>query len=384
MDFGALPPEVNSARMYAGAGAGPMMAAAAAWNTLSAELSTIAAGYESVISELTGEQWMGPAAASAETAVQPFVTWLNTTAAAAQHAGAQAMASAAAYEAAFAMTVPPPVIEANRAQLAALVASNVLGQNTPAIMATEAQYSAMWAQDAAAMYGYAASSAAAGKLNPLTSPTPTTSPGGIARQAAVVSGAGAATNTQAGLMQTVNTFQNTVAGFAAPSLGADPPAATPLFQIPIVQNTINGAINTAAWWTMNTIPNATLLSHTMNGAPSVMLETAGPYVGPMLAGSVAPGGSAGIAQAPVLAGVGQASTVGRLSVPAGWSATIPALDPAASASAGSGWAVTPEETAPVTAVPAGMPALATAGRGLGFNTPRYGVKPTVMPKTVFA
>ncbi|WP_230870431.1 PPE domain-containing protein, partial [Mycobacterium canetti] len=26
MDFGALPPEINSARMYAGAGAGPMMA----------------------------------------------------------------------------------------------------------------------------------------------------------------------------------------------------------------------------------------------------------------------------------------------------------------------------------------------------------------------
>ncbi|WP_102417195.1 PPE family protein [Mycobacterium sp. 4858] len=377
MDFGALPPEINSARMYAGAGAGPMMAAAAAWNTLAAELSTTAAGYESVISELTGEQWMGPASASAAAAAQPFVNWLDTTAAAAQHAGAQAMASAAAYEAAFAMTVPPPVIAENRAQLAALVAGNVLGQNTPAIMATEAQYSAMWAQDAAAMYGYAASSAAAGKLNPLTSPTPTTSPGGIARQAAVVSGA--ATNTQAGLMQTVNTFQNTVAGFAAPTAAADPPAATPFFQIPIVQNTINGAINTAAWWTMNTIPNATLLSHTTNGVPSIMLETAGPYVGPTLAGSVAPGGSA---QAPVLAGLGKAATVGGVSVPASWSASAPALNSGASALEGSGWAAAPDEG--LTTVPTGMPAMATAGRGLGFNTPRYGVKPTVMPKTVFA
>ena len=58
------------------------------------------------------------------------------------------------------MTVPPPVIAANRTQLASLIATNVLGQNTPAIAANEAQYGEMWAQDAAAMYGYAANSAA--------------------------------------------------------------------------------------------------------------------------------------------------------------------------------------------------------------------------------
>jgi PPE-repeat protein len=34
IDFGALPPEVNSARMYAGAGAGSMLVAAAAWDAL--------------------------------------------------------------------------------------------------------------------------------------------------------------------------------------------------------------------------------------------------------------------------------------------------------------------------------------------------------------
>lgn len=55
MDFGALPPEINSARMYAGAGAGPMMAAGAAWNGLAAELGTTAASYESVITRLTTE-----------------------------------------------------------------------------------------------------------------------------------------------------------------------------------------------------------------------------------------------------------------------------------------------------------------------------------------
>jgi PPE-repeat protein len=178
MDFGALPPEINSGRMYAGPGAGPMMAAATAWNTLAAELGSAAAGYESLITELTCEQWLGSASASMAAAVQPYVAWMNVTAAHAQHAASQATASAAAFEAAFAATVPPPVVAANRAALAALVATNFLGINTPAIMATETQYAEMWAQDAAAMYGYAASSASAGTLTPMTPRRrPSTRPG---------------------------------------------------------------------------------------------------------------------------------------------------------------------------------------------------------------
>ncbi|REO43366.1 PPE family protein, partial [Mycobacterium tuberculosis] len=117
MDFGALPPEINSARMYAGAGAGPMMAAGAAWNGLAAELGTTAASYESVITRLTTESWMGPASMAMVAAAQPYLAWLTYTAEAAAHAGSQAMASAAAYEAAYAMTVPPEVVAANRALL---------------------------------------------------------------------------------------------------------------------------------------------------------------------------------------------------------------------------------------------------------------------------
>src|SRR6202007_78202 len=94
-------------------------------------------------------------------------------------AATQARAPGAAYEASFAMTVPPPVVAANRVQLAALVATNILGQNTPAIAVTEAHYGEMWAQDAAAMYGYAGSSASAGKLVPLSDPASTTNPGGL-------------------------------------------------------------------------------------------------------------------------------------------------------------------------------------------------------------
>ena len=64
--------------------------------------------------------------------------------------------------------VPPPVIAANRALLQALVATNLFGQNTPAIAATETLYAEMWAQDATAMYGYAGTSASASTLPPFT------------------------------------------------------------------------------------------------------------------------------------------------------------------------------------------------------------------------
>ena len=101
-------------------------------------------------------------------AAAPYAAWMNTTAAQAEQTANQAMAAAAAYEAAFGMTVPPPVIAANRAQLASLVATNLLGQNGPAIAATEAHYGEMWAQDAAAMYGYAAQSAAATQVPSFT------------------------------------------------------------------------------------------------------------------------------------------------------------------------------------------------------------------------
>ncbi len=174
-DFGALPPEINSTLIYTGPGAGPMLAAAAAWNNVAAELNATAEASQSVISTLTDEEWRGPSAAAMALAATPYVEWMQTTAGAAQLAATQAMASAAAYEAAFSMTVPPPLIVANRAQLAALVATNVLGQNTPAIAVTEAHYGEMWGQDAAAMYGYAAASATAGRLEPLSDPAPATS-----------------------------------------------------------------------------------------------------------------------------------------------------------------------------------------------------------------
>jgi PPE-repeat protein len=168
-----------------------MMVAATAWDELAAELGTAASGYSSVVDELTSGPWVGPTSAAMVSAVAPYVSWLSTAAGQAEESGSQARAAAAAFEAAFAMTVPPPVIAANRVLLMSLVATNFFGQNTPAIMATEAQYMEMWAQDALAMYGYAASSAVATQFAPYQSPPNTTSPEGLFDQSVAVAQAAA-------------------------------------------------------------------------------------------------------------------------------------------------------------------------------------------------
>jgi len=191
MDFGALPPEINSGRMYSGPGAATMLAAGAGWEPLAAELNAAARGYQSVIASLTDESWLGPTSISMAAAVTPYLSWMMATAEQCEQASTQASAAAAAYETAYAMTVSPLLIVANRAQLMALIATNIFGQNTPAIMATEAEYSEMWAQDATAMYGYAANSASASTFSIFSSPPQTTNPGGLAgRVGAVAQAAG--------------------------------------------------------------------------------------------------------------------------------------------------------------------------------------------------
>ena len=197
-----------------------MLAAATAWNGLAAQLQSTATSYGSVISELTDGSWSGPSSAAMEAAVTPYLAWMNATAGQAEQAGSQAQAAAAAYEAAFAMTVPPPVITVNRTQLASLVATNVFGQNTTAIAANEAQYGEMWAQDAAAMYSYAANSAAASQVTPFTEAPQTTNVAGTAAQSAALT---QATGTAAG------NAQASLSGLISQTLQslATPAASTP-------------------------------------------------------------------------------------------------------------------------------------------------------------
>lgn len=183
MSFMMFPPEVNSGLMYSGAGSGPLMAAASAWDELAADLETTAAAYQTVLGQLIQATWLGPTSARMAAATAPYVDWLGTTAGQAAQTSAQARFAAAAYESAFASTVPPAVIAANRALLVALVATNFLGQNSPAIAATEMHYVEMWFQDGLTMDTYATTSQQAVVL-PEQTPAPNTSDGGASSDAA--------------------------------------------------------------------------------------------------------------------------------------------------------------------------------------------------------
>lgn len=340
MDFAALPPEINSGRMYAGPGAGPMLAAAAAWDSLAADLYSTATCYHSVISGLTGGPWLGPASASMAAAAATYVEWVSATAAQAEQAGAQAKTAVAAYESAFAMTVPPPVIAANRALLMALIATNFLGQNTPAIAATQAHYGEMWAQDAAAMYGYVGVSAAASRLTPFTPPAPTTNPTGLVGQAAAMSqaaGASAGNDTQTALSQLISTVSTALQGLAQPLQSTSSTSGLP----GILQSL--GLSSPLSYMSLLTPYTAGMATTNMGIAGSTPAGTAG------WMGTAAPGppgsalgtevgsgpgalGSAGPARlgGPVVTtGLGRAATIGTLSVPPSWAATEPAIKPVA-------------------------------------------------------
>jgi PPE-repeat protein len=341
MDFGALPPEINSERMYSGPGSGPMLAAAAAWDGLADELHTAAAAYEAEIAGLTDGPWLGPASASMATAATAQVDWLSVAAAQAEQTAIQATAAAGAYEAAFAMTVPPPVIAANRSVLMSLIATNILGQNTPAIAITEAQYAQMWAQDAAAMYGYAGASASSTTLTPFTAPVPPTNPGGLASQAAAVAhatGASAATNTQTMLSQLTAMVPAALHGLASPLQSTSAAASSTSGLAGILQSL--GLTSPLSYLTP---ANTGLTVTSLTGAYAAQGSAA--HADAMIVGTqdqisgteyrimnrfdqlrpLATAGSAGLGAGGVSAGVGRAGLVGGLSVPQGWPAGAPAM-----------------------------------------------------------
>ena len=396
-DFGSRPPEVNSALIYSGAGAGPLSVASSAFANLSSELSSNATSYESIISQLTGSEWQGPSSEAMAAAAQPYITWLTTTSAQLQEASTKAMASAAAYQTAYSSSVPPAAILTNRTQLAQYVAKNTLGQYTGVIAALEAQYGEFWAQDAAAMYGYASASSAAATLSPLNPPEQNTNPGGQGQQAAAVSSAAGQNGSSAALNNSLGGLQNAASAAASPAADTGTSilsALNSLFGAPIVGNTIYNIGVTLAWNTAMMTATLPLLGHFLAGAPfGVTISDTAPLgaglgFGTTLAGAgESLGGGAGGATA-TLAGMGSASSVGGMSVPAAWSAATPEVAVGDATLTGSGWTAAVDEGA-VGASGGGMngvmPGMASAGgkSGMGMAGPRYGIKPKVMPKQVF-
>jgi PPE-repeat protein len=356
MDFGILPPEINSGRIYTGGGTGPMLAAAAAWDDLAAELGSAASSYASEVADLTSGAWQGPSSDSMAAAAAPYVAWMNATAAQAEETGTQAKVAAAAYEAAFAATVPPPVIAANRALLMMLIATNILGQNTPAIAVTETHYMEMWGQDATAMYAYAGAAASAAQLTPFTEPPPTTNTAGTAVQSAAAtqastSGASnigteltqfinslptALQNLATGLTESPTTSTNLLSGLALPQLTTatlPPGLTTDLTNWNTIFSTI--ASGPYSLQGLTSIPGGPFLSFGQayawgqngQGAAS-FLAGAKPITGALapLAGELAtPHLSAAFGAGPVSGSMGRAALVGSMSVPQGWTQAAPEM-----------------------------------------------------------
>jgi PPE-repeat protein len=333
MDLGALPPEINSARMYAGPGSGPMLAAAAGWDALATELHSAAGSYQSVISGLTTGPWLGPSSLSMASAVAPYVSWTASAGTQADQAASQAKLAAAAYEAAFAMTVPPPVVTANRVQLATLVATNFLGQNSPAIAATEAEYVEMWAQDAAAMYQYAATSAEASTLNVFTPAPQVTDAAGVAAQATAVSntaGSGTQAFSLTGLMSSLPAALQGLATPTASTTGLSGVLSGLTSSLSL--SSLTSGISSSDW--INILPSYLMTSMTpLYGLSSVLgmaqtlqgLSTAAAAdVGAVAADAAGAATDVGAVGEGALGNMGGAAALGSLSIPPSWASVIPA------------------------------------------------------------
>lgn len=315
-----------------------MVAAADAWDGLAAELHSAAARYSSTISGLTAK-WRGSSSSAMAAAVAPYVAWLRGTALQAEQAASQARAAAAAYEAAFAATVPPAAVAANRAQLLTLTATNFFGQNTPAIMETQAQYIEMWAQDAAAMYGYAGASASAASLTPFSPPPRTTEPAGAVRQAVAVAQAAGTQAEAQSLPQLMSVVPSSLHGLSGPVAAAGSAATTPSASAP---QSLASAMNSLLAFGSGPLSPlsyfGTLGAPELLGVQGFLLPQAGVSLSdtmaklgaaPAMAGVGGPVWPTGVLGSAVTAGTGRAGFVGGLSVPQGWAMAAPAVKPVA-------------------------------------------------------
>ncbi|SPM32375.1 PPE family protein [Mycobacterium rhizamassiliense] len=370
MDFAFLPPEINSARMYSGPGSGSLLAAAGSWDSLSAELAATAQGYESVLAQLTGLEWRGAASEAMAATASGYMSWLQTAAAQTKQMAGQARAAATAYEHAHAMTVPPAAVTANRTRLGSLIATNIVGQNTAAIAATEAQYGEYWAQDSTAMSGYSASSASLTQLPTFTSPQPTTNESGVAAQTFSVNRANAAA---------VGSGSANALIQAPPQLAVSPTSSSfiplDLDILDVIQGT--GQTLNSTYYMEAFASGIIGAENNLGVLPKAAAAAAPAALAPALTAAPQLGAGAGLGN--VTVSLARAGTIGPMSVPASWAApvtshvtafeplgmtTIPGTEEAMAASGYPGYP--------------GMPGGAASRAAAAGAPPRYGVRLTVM------
>ncbi|MGA9492430.1 MAG: PPE family protein [Mycobacterium sp.] len=359
-DFAAQPPELISAKIYSGPGTGSLQSAASAWEGLAGELQSTASSYQSIISGLIAD-WQGVSSDAAAAAAVPYISWLSTTAAQAGQTAGQARAAASAYETALAAAVPPAEIAANRTQLATYLQANIFGQYTSAIAALEAEYGQMWAQDVAALTGYAGSSqAATSGLGSFTEAPQTTNGSGTAAQSAAVSAAGS-TSTAAASQTVVEQIENTWNTFLT-DVGQFNTDYTNFFSDLV--NSVPGGSYLSTTWTnlasmISGVGSQATWTNVGNSTTGLGISqwknffiytpwSHGVPLGSLNGGLSSPGHLApGLGAKAATAALGGAHTIGKLSVPPSWASATPAVRLASTVLPDTSFAAAPASTADI-------------------------------------
>jgi len=394
MSFSLFPPEINSGLMFTGAGSGPLMAASTAWNELAADLESTATQYQTLITNLVTGSWLGPSSAHMAAAVQPYIAWLQGTAATAAQTGAQAETAAAAYQTAYASMVPLPEIAANRALLAELVSNNFLGQNTGAIATTEANYLDMWIQDALGMDTYQVNSSAATTSLPAQVAAPQVASGAAPAAAVAAADPADATTIVEGLLQDLAELFG-VTGAAPTSLSAtdlvswlgtvatgiagNPSAALLPVQATYYMGML-GSTPARMFMSSGSSSGSSAAGSTLASASDSLLENVGKFIDGKMGGVVS-GVSGQLASwgSKISAGMAAAQHLGGLSVPNAWHGMAPEMARAAP--------IMPDTSVAAPTMHAGLPSSpfsqglmgALAGRGVSSMGSRVAAK--VMPRS---
>jgi PPE-repeat protein len=276
-----------------------------------------------------------------------------------------------------------------------LIATNILGQNTPAIFMTEFEYMEMWAQDVGAMLGYHAGATSVAAALPSFSVPPVSLAGLSQLVAAPLAGVGS---------QVASLATGAGAAISAPVSAAMAVAAPAVAQV----SALSSAVPVSS---LSTVAQVGMMPVSMMMSPIMMAAQAGMGANPAAAlagantaadlpkfvGDTNPmkgmGGGAGLGGlGGASAGLGKARLVGAMSVPPTWQGSTPAR---MVSSAMSGLGETPAAAAAAGAPMGGMPMMPMPMGGMGAGgmpggmlgrggaSPNHVVqsRPSVVPRT---
>ncbi len=224
--WSAFPPEVNAGQLMLGDQGASIEAAAIAYDVLAAALMAEAAQMAATTGSAAADGFIGAGGTAMMATAVPYIAALQTLAAWVEQSAASAAAILQAYVTAKAAMIQVPVCETNRVSQAGFVATNIIGQNTPAIIALDMEYfDFFWPLNASNMGGY--EGIVTTVITTLGIPPPpapmTANPAGMAAQAGAIGEAAATGGVNAAMSQSMNTISQssgTVGGTAQTAAAA--------------------------------------------------------------------------------------------------------------------------------------------------------------------